>query len=281
MTPKMTLREKCAQLVFFEFRFDDPDYDAAMRRAKDIGFGGVLVRGGSIFELGPFVNTLQKNAKLPMLVAGAYDRGAGREVRGATVFPPHLAVAAAGSEELARSKGRLTAREAKAMGVRWLLGAEPAAFAGRETLFRAYVEGAAEMKVHAGPIDGVVVAPADPEEAVLDLQEVDEAELDRRVEALLALKKRLGLFAERITSQAGAEKVVGAPSHAAAAEKLAEASIVKLGDGPVVCYGDPRGGPKPDVCAWGDDEVSRRAAARAIAGEIPFAGRLPFELPGA
>ena len=78
---KMTLREKCAQLVFFEFRFDEPDYDAAMRRAKDIGFGGVVVRGGSLFELGPFVNTLQKNAKLPMLVAGAYDRGAGAEVR--------------------------------------------------------------------------------------------------------------------------------------------------------------------------------------------------------
>ena len=277
----MTLREKCAQLVFFEFRFDDPDYDAAMRRAKDIGFGGVVVRGGSLFELGPFVNTLQKNAKLPMLVAAAYDRGAGREVRGATVFPPHLAVAAAGSEELARSKGRLTAREAKAMGVRWLLGAEPAAFAGNEALLRAYVDGAAEMKVHAGPVEGVVVAPADPEEAVLDLQEVEETELDRRVEGLLALKKKLGLYAERITNQSGAEKVVGAPSHQAAADKLAEAAITRIREGSVVGYGDPRNGPIPDICAWGDDDASKRAAARALAGEIPFAGRLPFGLPGA
>jgi beta-glucosidase-like glycosyl hydrolase len=277
----MTLREKCAQLVLFEFRFDDPDYDAAMRRAKDIGFGGVVVRGGSLFELGPFVNTLQKNAKQPLLVAAAYDRGAGREVRGATVFPPHLAVAAAASEELARSKGRLTAREAKAMGVRWLLGAEPEAFAGNASLARAYADGAAEMKVHAGPIDGVIVAPPDPEEAVLDLQEVDEAELDRRVEGLLALKKKLGLYGERLTNQAGAEKVVGAPSHQEAAEKLAEAAIVRIRDGPVVCFGDPRSGPVPDVVAWGDDDASRRAAARALAGEIPFAGRLPFELPGA
>jgi beta-glucosidase-like glycosyl hydrolase len=137
------------------------------------------------------------------------------------------------------------------------------------------------MKVHAGPIDGVIVAPADPEEEVLNLQELPEAEIERRVEGLLALKKKLGLYADRITSQAGAEKVVGAPSHREAADKLAEAAIVKLRDGSVVCYGDPRNGPPSDVVAWGGDEHSKRAAARALAGEIPFAGRLPFPLPGA
>ena len=280
---KMTLREKCAQLVFFEFRFDAPDYDGAMRRAKDLGLGGLVVRGGSLFELGPFVNTLQKNAKLPLLVAAAYDRGAGAEVAQATTFPPHLAVAAAGSEELARSKGRLTAREAKAMGVRWLLGAEPAAFAGSEALARAYADGAAEMKVHAGAVEGVKLAPADPEEAILALEEdvqegrLGDAELYRLVENLLSLKRRLGLYGDRMTDQAGAEKVVGAPSHKAAAEKLAEAAITRIRDGAVVGYGDPRQGPVPDVCAWGDDEYSRRAAARALAGEIPFAGRWPFQ----
>lgn len=284
---RMTLRDKCAQLVFFEFRFAEPDYDAAMRWAKDLGLGGVVVRGGSLFELGPFVNTLQKNAKLPLLVAAAYERGAGAEVFGATVFPPHLAVAAAGSEELARAKGRLTAREAKAMGVRWLLGAEDAAFAGNAALARAYAEGAAELKVLSGPLEGVVLAPADPDAAVRALEEdveagrLGDAELYRLVEGLLAAKRRLGLFGERMSDQAGAEKVVGAPSHRAAAERLAEAAVTRIREGSVVCYGDPRGGPLPDVCAWGDDEHSRRAAARALAGKIPFAGRLPFELPGA
>lgn len=282
----MNLREKCAQLVFFEFRFSEPDYDAAMRWAKDVGMGGVLVRGGSLFELGPFVNTLQKNSKLPMLVAADYARGAGAEVYGATVFPPHLAVAAAGSEELARSKGRLSAREARAMGVRWLLGAEPEAFAGAEPLARAYAEGAAEMKVHAGAVEGVVLAPADPDAAARKLEEdvesgrLNDAELYRLVENLLALKRRLGLYGERMSDQAGAERVVGAPSHQALATRLAEAAITKLRDPlppePRVCYGDPRLDPTADVCAWGDDEASRRAAARAIAGEIPFAGRSPF-----
>lgn len=170
------------------------------------------------------------------------------------------------------------------MGVRWLLGAEAEAFAGNAALARAYAEGAAEMKVLAGALEGVVLAPADPDAAVRALEEDVEAgrlgdpELHRRVQDLLAAKRRLGLFGERITDQAGAERIVGAPSHRAAAEKLAEAAVVKLRElppAPRVCYGDPRGGDF-DVCAWGDDEASRLAAARAIAGEIPFAGRWPF-----
>ena len=123
-----------------------------------------------------------------------------------------------------KSRRRITARSIVDDAIRPAVAAASSAsmaFAGNEALARAYADGAAEMKVHAGPIEDVVVAPADPEEAVLDLQEVDETELDRRVEGLLALKKRLGLFTERITNQSGAEKVVGAPSHREAADRMA------------------------------------------------------------
>lgn len=284
---RMPLREKCAQLVAFEFRFDAPDYDAAMELAKNAGAGGVIVRGGSLFELGPFVNALQKVARVPLLVGAAWERGAGGEVQGATVFPSHLAVAAAGSEELARSKGRLTAREAKAMGVRWLTVADPVAFAGQAALARAYAEGAAEMKVLAEPVPDLRLA-ADPAAAIAALEadveagRLGDAELYQAVERVLGVKQKLGLFAERITDPAGAERIVGAPSHRAAAEKLAEAAVTRLGEpaageAPRICYGDPRGVvPPPHVCAWDDGEASRRAAARAVAGEIPFAGRWPF-----
>ena len=291
---RMPLREKCAQLVGFEFRFDAPDYDAAMELARDLGVGGVLVRGGSLFELGPLINALQKVARVPLLVGAAWERGAGREVQGATSFPSHLAVAASGSEELARSKGRLTAREAKAMGVRRLLGAEAEAFAGNEALARAYAAGAAEMKVLAEAVPDLRF-PADPASAVAALEadveagRLGDAELYQAVERVLTVKQKLGLFVERITDPAGAERIVGAPSHRAAAEKIAEASITRLGDPAAgellrVCFGDPRGlVPPPHVCAWDDGEVSRRAAARAVAGEIPFAGRWPFNeaAPGA
>jgi beta-glucosidase-like glycosyl hydrolase len=305
---KMALREKCAQLVFFALRFDAPDYDAAMRFVKAVGFGGVVVRGGTLLELAPLVNTLQKNSRVPLLVAADYGRGAGGEVSGATAFPSHLAVRATASEELARTKGRLTAREAKAMGVRWLLGLE--AFEDDAALARAYVEGAAEQKVRAEPLADVVLAPADPE-AALDALEKDveagrlgDAELYRRAEAVLQAKQALGLFGEKITDHAGAERIVGAPSHKAAADRIAEAAVARrpgfevpagplaVVDAPApfarelaarrpldaagapvrVCFGDPRGGAW-DVCAWDDAEPSQRAAARALAGEIPFAGR--------
>ena len=305
---KMPLRDKCAQLVFFELRFDDPDYDAAMRLVKTVGVGGVVVRGGTLFELAPLINTLQKNSRVPLLVAADYERGAGAGVRGATSFPSHRAVRATASEDLARSKGRLTAREAKAMGVRWLLGLE--AFEDDAALARAYVDGAAEQKVRAEPLEGVVLAPADPDAAVDALEKdveagrLTDAEVYRRAEAVLQAKQALGLFGEKITDHAGAERIVGAPSHRAAADRIAEAAVARRPGfetpaGPLavvdvpelfarelaarrpvdasgaavrVCFGDPRGGAW-DVCAWDDTEPSQRAAARALAGEIPFAGR--------
>lgn len=118
---RMTLREKCAQMVFIDFRFEEPDFDRTMHLVKKDGVGGVCLFGGSIFDEAPLVNSLQRGAKFPLLMASDFENGAGHQVSGATVFPPNLAVGATGSEELAQSKGRLTAREARALGVRWVL----------------------------------------------------------------------------------------------------------------------------------------------------------------
>ena len=118
---RMTLREKVAQRVMIEFRFDDADYERTMRLVKQEGVGGVRLTGGSVFETPSFVNSLQKVAKFPLLVAADYDDGAGAQVSGATQFPPNLAIGAAGSEELAQLKGRHTGLEARALGVRWVL----------------------------------------------------------------------------------------------------------------------------------------------------------------
>ncbi len=118
---RMTLREKCAQMVFIGFRFDDPDYDRTMRLIKKEGVGGVCFTGGSIFDVTPMVNSFQRVAKYPLLAASDFENGAGQQVSGATVFPPNMAVGAAGSEELAYLKGRHTGREARALGIPWVL----------------------------------------------------------------------------------------------------------------------------------------------------------------
>jgi len=144
---RMTLREKLAQMIMIDFRFDDADYDRTMRLVKKEGVGGVTLSGGSIFEMPSFVNSLQKVAKFPLLVAADYEDGAGAQVGGATRFPSSLAVGATGSEELAELKARQVALEARALGVRWVLAppVRPGAFGSDEELAgrlsRAFVRG--------------------------------------------------------------------------------------------------------------------------------------------
>jgi beta-glucosidase-like glycosyl hydrolase len=487
---RMSLREKCAQRVFCDFRFDDPDYDRVMHLVKKVGVGGVCLFGGTVFDVAPLVNSLQRVSKLPLLVAADYENGPGEHVSGATRFPSNLALGAAGSAELAQAKGRLTAREAQALGVRWVLapvvdvnanprnpvidtrsfGDDPAAVTA---LARAFLAGLREMKAmgclkhfpgHGGvAVDShlelpvlerdlealrasdlrpfaelageaeavmtghlrvpaidpdapaslsarategllrgelgfgglvatdalrmgavekfcpepeaversalagadVILYPGDPERAVDVLERlVTEGKLGdqavyRSVERILAAKQKHGLFGERISDQSRVEQVVGAPSHRAAAARMAEQAVtlvrgsgrvpeavsllavkdegergdtgvferelaararIEEGAGTlvaavffrpraysgraeldpasvaavreraarhretiVVAFGTPtllRQMPEGSafVAAYGSDEASQRAAARALAGEIPFAGKLPLNL---
>jgi beta-glucosidase-like glycosyl hydrolase len=119
---RMTLREKCAQMVFFEHRFgeDDPDQTAQLVRKE--GAGGLLLVGGSKFDLPSFVNWAQKVAKFPMLMVGDYENGAGPQVAGATAYPSTAAVASTGSADFAQTKGRHIGLEARALGARMILG---------------------------------------------------------------------------------------------------------------------------------------------------------------
>ena len=55
---RMSLREKCAQKVFCDFRFGEPDYERVVHLVKKVGLGGVCLYGGTIFDLAPFVNSL-------------------------------------------------------------------------------------------------------------------------------------------------------------------------------------------------------------------------------
>lgn len=133
---RMTLREKCAQMVFFEHRFgqDDPDRTSDLVRKE--GVGGMVLVGGSKFDLPGFVNWAQKVAKFPVLFVGDYEDGAGTQVAGATAYPPAAAIAATGSADFAQTKARHAGLEARALGVRMTLGPTAAA-----PLARAAVDG--------------------------------------------------------------------------------------------------------------------------------------------
>jgi beta-glucosidase-like glycosyl hydrolase len=60
---------------------------------------------------------MQKIAKYPLLIAADLEKGPGNKINRATLFPPAMSIGATGSEELAYKMGKITAIEAKAVGV--------------------------------------------------------------------------------------------------------------------------------------------------------------------
>ena len=68
------------------------------------------------------LNRLQDESRLPLLVAGDFERGVlPAHLFGTTVFPHAMAFGAAGNLAYAEEFGRITAQESRALGVHWNL----------------------------------------------------------------------------------------------------------------------------------------------------------------
>ncbi len=67
------------------------------------------------------LNRLQRASKLPLIVSADFERGVSMRLNGTTVFPHAMAFGAAGKTENAEAFGRITALEARAIGVHWNL----------------------------------------------------------------------------------------------------------------------------------------------------------------
>ena len=96
---------------------------------EDLKIGGLIMSVGTPFGVAAKLNALQAHSDLPLLVAADLETGAGFRMRGAvqmpgtidlggaTDFPSLMAVGATGNEEFAYEMGRITAVEARALGV--------------------------------------------------------------------------------------------------------------------------------------------------------------------
>jgi len=130
----LSLEERAGQLLMPWILGDfAPEGSAGRRRIQEmiqeLGIGGVIVSVGSPTEVAVKLNQLQDDAGLPLLVAADLERGAGFRFRGivflpgpialggATEFPSLMAVGATGDPEMAMEMGRITAVEARALGV--------------------------------------------------------------------------------------------------------------------------------------------------------------------
>lgn len=131
---QMGVREKAAQLMMPWILGDfAPDGSAGAERVRRMiqehRIGGVIVSAGSPTEVAVKLNGLQELSELPLLVGADLETGAGFRFRspvtlpglielgGATDFPPLMAVGATGDPRLAYDMGKVTAVEARAVGV--------------------------------------------------------------------------------------------------------------------------------------------------------------------
>lgn len=119
---RMTLKEKIGQLFFVRtggyFKsVDDASYQQLLTQIRDYHIGGITFFSGSIYGQTVLTNKLQKASKIPLWITQDMEYGAAMRVNGATRFPPAMAVAATQNPDYAYWVGKITGREAKALGV--------------------------------------------------------------------------------------------------------------------------------------------------------------------
>ena len=119
---KMTIEEKIGQMVAWRYSGHfvnrDSEYLGKLESLIVNGkIGGLIIFGGEVYETAYLTNTMQKMAKIPLLIASDFERGVGNQISGATLFPPLMAIGATWSEEQAYLMGKITALEARALGI--------------------------------------------------------------------------------------------------------------------------------------------------------------------
>jgi len=118
----MTVEEKIGQLIACRytgaFFNDDSEYLANLENLiVQYKIGGLVIFLGDAYETAHLNNRLQSLSKTPLLIASDFERGAGNQITGATLFPTIMALGAADDVDLAFSMGRITAEEGRAVGV--------------------------------------------------------------------------------------------------------------------------------------------------------------------
>ncbi|MGD8727579.1 MAG: glycoside hydrolase family 3 N-terminal domain-containing protein, partial [Gemmatimonadales bacterium] len=118
----LTTREKVGQLIMPWLlgnyaALDSEEYDTLAVWVDSLRVGGIIISIGPPLEIAAKLNTLQRRARLPLLIAADLEYGSGMRLRGGTAFPMPMAIAAGGRQQDAYELGRVTALEARAVGI--------------------------------------------------------------------------------------------------------------------------------------------------------------------
>ena len=119
---EMTLEQKVGQL-FFTYASGNflNETSAEFQRLKDRiqrqHIGGLIFFRGDVYDQAILTNRLQQISKYPLWITQDMEYGAAMRVRNTTRFTPNMGIAATGNPEYAYWAGKITAMEAKALGV--------------------------------------------------------------------------------------------------------------------------------------------------------------------
>ena len=131
---KMTDGEKIGQLLFTTYHgsFTSTDADAyrqMMHDVVDLHVGGFInvtqmsplgIVKSQAYPTAVLTNQLQARSKLPLLIGADFERGSAMRLDEGTSFPTAMALAAAGNPRDAYTMGKVTALEARAVGIHWI-----------------------------------------------------------------------------------------------------------------------------------------------------------------
>jgi beta-glucosidase-like glycosyl hydrolase len=122
----LSTRERLGQMLMTPVQVEQATgarLEELKKLVAELGLGGVVVRGGSPEAVAALTNELQRASRVPLFVGADYERGLRMQMKTAgTPFTNNMGVAAAGDPRAAFEQGRITAREARAVGVNWLFG---------------------------------------------------------------------------------------------------------------------------------------------------------------
>ncbi|MEG4290718.1 glycoside hydrolase family 3 N-terminal domain-containing protein [Microcoleus sp. C2C3] len=139
MIDNLSLPELVAQMFvvrasgyLFDHQIRYPSWEPTASKLRyyleKLGVGGVILVGGSAAELAVRSHQLQSWAKFPLLLAADIEEGVGQRFAGATWFGPPMAIAqvaqhdSEAADRYAEQMGAVTAIEARAIGLNWILG---------------------------------------------------------------------------------------------------------------------------------------------------------------
>ena len=120
----LTVRQKIGQLIMPWLRgnyaaFESEEFDTLAVWIDSLEVGGIVISVGPPLEIAAKLNALQRRSRLPLLVAADLEWGSGMRLTGGTAFPMPMAIGATGRAEDAYEMGRITALEARAVGIHW------------------------------------------------------------------------------------------------------------------------------------------------------------------